>query len=199
MIVCYCIFFGQHPTHAHRTLHTKKKKQLHHEQELLIAVIHYLFKCAFKSIPADVICFFFQARKNRKLAQQSSPVSIKKFVATACKRPNPAEWLGLVERECAMMRKRLKIVHPTQSATAPVVTPPTSLNFPMPSWLEEIKKTNRVRGVSRKGKEYSRIRRHPNELCKISIDLMVIFILTRNLLAGTTHPLFILIILVLTR
>ena len=58
---------------------------------------------------------------------------------------------------------------------------------PLPTWFEVMRKDKMIRGVSRSGKEYVRTRRFPNELCKVSIDLMVDHNVTASQVPGVLH------------
>ena len=57
----------------------------------------------------------------------------------------------------------------------------------IPTWFEVMDRHKMIRGVSRKGNEYLRTRRHPNELCKVAIDLMVDHNVTASQVPGVLH------------
>lgn len=109
-----------------------------------------------------------------KSVRNSLPqISVRQFVSTASKRNNPAAWLTEVEKQVKRMRSVLRIPV-DQTADKPVHAPPSLIaSLPLPSWLQTMHKSKRIRGVSRSGKEYLRIRRAPNELFHMSVDLMV--------------------------
>ena len=77
-------------------------------------------------------------------------MSVRTFVSSAKRRADPENWLNEIESECTRMRVQLDLVKPAKPAVQ-VEPPPTldSQGIPLPPWVEKIKKSNRIRGVSR--------------------------------------------------
>ena len=85
-------------------------------------------------------------------------ISIQKFVKSVLKRRNPSVWLEKVEQMVKKMKRALGISSQTTAfESIPTLPPPASHNTVhnaahntlVPSWLQTMHKTKRVRGVSR--------------------------------------------------
>jgi len=83
-------------------------------------------------------------------------ISIKKFVKSALKRHNPAMWLEKVEQMVKKMRKILGISSQTTAESVHIPPPAprdtvqnTEHNASIPTWLQTMHKSKRIRGVSR--------------------------------------------------
>ena len=81
--------------------------------------------------------------RSNKLPSMSERV----FVSSAKRRADPEAFLAHVESECKRMRLRLGLAKP--ETTTAVTPPPASLKFPLPPWVDKIKKCNKIKGISR--------------------------------------------------
>ena len=137
------------------------------------------------------------ARKTIVKAKKIKNITItaEQFVKTACQRDDPAAWLDEVQTEVNKMRRTLGLTTAPTSKPARQITTTTTTKF-LPPWFDVMHKSKEIKCKSRyvnmhlqighfymlivharvscrKGKEYTRIRRFPNELAETSINLMV--------------------------